>query len=223
VGAAAVTLEEVKRDILTDTMIRAGNSNLGAMGYTEHGYRHINLVSNIAQNVAKRLGFTRREAELAAIAGYMHDIGNVVNRDGHNLSGAVLAYYILERLGMPPEEIVTVVSAIGNHDEETGSPVNGVASALILADKSDVHRSRVRNTDIANFDIHDRVNYAVERSFLRVSEDERTIILELEIDQSISPVMDYFEIFLTRMLLCRRSADFLGCRFGLQINGSKLI
>ena len=222
-GAATVTLEEVKRDILTDTMIRAGNSNLGAMGYTEHGYRHINLVSNIAQNVAKRLGFTRREAELAAIAGYMHDIGNVVNRDGHNLSGAVLAYYILERLGMPPEEIVTVVSAIGNHDEETGSPVNGVASALILADKSDVHRSRVRNTDIANFDIHDRVNYAVERSFLRVSEDERTIILELEIDQSISPVMDYFEIFLTRMLLCRRSADFLGCRFGLQINGSKLI
>jgi hypothetical protein len=198
------------------------------MGYTEHGYRHINLVSNIAQNVARRLGFTKREIELTAIAGYLHDIGNVVNRSGHHLSGAVLSYYILGRLGMPPEEIGTVVAAVGNHDEESGSPVNNIAAALILADKSDVHRTRVRNTDIANFDIHDRVNYAVERSFLRVADTDahegaRTIILELEIDQSISPVMDYFEIFLTRMLLCRRSANFLGCRFGLQINGNKLI
>ncbi len=226
--ATAVTLEDVKRDILTDTLIRTGNSNLGTMGFTEHGYRHINLVSNIAQNVARRLGFTRREIELTAIAGYMHDIGNVVNRDRHHLSGAILSYYILERMGMALEEIGTVVAAVGNHDEETGSPVNNIAAALILADKSDVHRTRVRNTAIANFDIHDRVNYAVERSFLRVAdagahEWGRTIILELEIDQSISPVMDYFEIFLTRMLLCRRSANFLGCRFGLQINGSKLI
>jgi metal-dependent HD superfamily phosphatase/phosphodiesterase len=220
---SVVTLEDVKRDILADTLIRTGNINLGAMGYTEHGYRHINLVSNIAQNVARRLGFTRREIELASIAGYMHDIGNVVNRDGHHLSGAVLAYFILEHLGMPPDEIGTVVAAIGNHDEEAGSPVNNIAAILILADKSDVHRSRVRNTDITSFDIHDRVNYAVKRSFLRVTEDERTIILELEIDQRISPVMDYFEIFMTRMLLCRRSADFLGCRFGLQINGHKLI
>jgi metal-dependent HD superfamily phosphatase/phosphodiesterase len=224
----AVTLEDVKRDILTDTLIRAGNSNLGMMGFTEHGYRHINLVSNIAQNVARRLGFTKREVDLTAIAGYLHDIGNVVNRSGHHLSGAVMSYYILEYLGMPLEEIGTVVAAVGNHDEETGSPVNNIAAALILADKSDVHRTRVRNTDIANFDIHDRVNYAVERSFLRVAdagahEWARTIILELEIDQSISPVMDYFEIFLTRMLLCRRSANFLGCRFGLQINGNKLI
>jgi hypothetical protein len=224
----AVTLEDVKRDILTDTLIRAGNSNLGMMGFTEHGYRHINLVSNIAQNVARRLGFTKREADLTAIAGYLHDIGNVVNRRGHHLSGAVMSYYILEHLGMPLEEIGTVVAAVGNHDEETGSPVNNIAAALILADKSDVHRTRVRNTDIANFDIHDRVNYAVERSFLRVAdagahEWARTIILELEIDQRISPVMDYFEIFLTRMLLCRRSANFLGCRFGLQINGNKLI
>jgi metal-dependent HD superfamily phosphatase/phosphodiesterase len=223
----AVTLEDVKRNILTDTLIRAGNGNLGTMGFTEHGYRHINLVSNIAQNVARRLGFTKREIELTAIAGYMHDIGNVVNRDGHHLSGAVLSYYILEHLGMPPEEIGTVVAAVGNHDEVTGSPVNNIAAALILADKSDVHRTRVRNTDIANFDIHDRVNYAVERSFLRVADEgdewARTIILELEIDQGISPVMDYFEIFLTRMLLCRRAANFLGCRFGLQINGNKLV
>jgi metal-dependent HD superfamily phosphatase/phosphodiesterase len=239
-----VTLEDVKRDILTDTLIRAGNSNLGAMGYTEHGYRHINLVANIAHNVLKRLGFTKREAELAAIAGYLHDIGNVVNREGHHLAGAVLAYSILERLGMTLEEIGSVTAAIGNHDEETGSPVSSLAAALILADKSDVHRSRVRNIDVANFDIHDRVNYAVERSFLRVSDPDtglaapveegaaagaagagikRTIILELEIDPEISPVMDYFEIFLTRMLLCRRSANFLGCLFGLQINGHKLI
>ncbi|MGD0153607.1 MAG: HD domain-containing protein [Thermacetogeniaceae bacterium] len=221
--STTVTLEDVKRDILTDTLIRTGNSNLGTMGYTEHGYRHINLVSNIAQNVVKRLGFSGREVELAAIAGYMHDIGNVVNRDGHYLSGAVLAYFILKRLGMPQDEIGTVTAAIGNHDEETGSPVNNTAAALILADKSDVHRTRVRNTDIVRFDIHDRVNYAVERSFLRVMEEDRTIILELEIDPRISPVMDYFEIFLTRMLLCRRSASFLGCRFGLQINGNKLV
>ena len=220
---ATVTLEEVKRDILTDTLIRTGNSNLGTMGFTEHGYRHINLVSNIMYNVARRLGFTQREVELAGIAGYMHDIGNVVNRERHHLSGAVLAYFILERLGMPLDEIGTVVAAIGNHDEETGSPVNNIAATLILADKSDVHRTRVRNTDVARFDIHDRVNYAVERSFLRVAEEERTIILELEIDQEISPVMDYFEIFLSRMLLCRRAANFLGCRFGLQINGHKLV
>ena len=220
---ATVTLEEVKRDILTDTLIRTGNSNLGAMGFTEHGYRHLNLVSNITYNVARRLGFAQREIELAAIAGYMHDIGNVVNREGHHLSGAVIAYFILERLGMPLDEIGTVVAAIGNHDEGTGSPVNNIAAALILADKSDVHRTRVRNTDVASFDIHDRVNYAVERSFLRVADEERTIILELEIDQEISPVMDYFEIFLSRMLLCRRAANFLGCRFGLQINGHKLV
>lgn len=218
-----VNLEDVKRDILTDTLIRTGNSNLGAMGFTEHGYRHINLVSSIAQNVVKRLGFSKREIELAAIAGYMHDIGNVVNRDGHHLSGAVLAYFILERLGMSSDEIGTVAAAIGNHDEENGSPVNNIAAALILADKSDVHRTRVRNTDVASFDIHDRVNYAVERSFLRVVDEDRTIVLELEIDPKISPVMDYFEIFLTRMLLCRRSANFLGCRFGLQINGNKLV
>ncbi len=220
---ATVTLEEVKRDILTDTLIRTGNSNLGTMGFTEHGYRHINLVSNITYNVARRLGFAQREVELAGIAGYMHDIGNVVNREGHHLSGAIIAYFILERLGMPLDEIGTMVAAIGNHDEGTGSPVNNIAAALILADKSDVHRTRVRNTDVASFDIHDRVNYAVERSFLRVAEEKRTIILELEIDQEISPVMDYFEIFLSRMLLCRRAANFLGCRFGLQINGHKLV
>jgi metal-dependent HD superfamily phosphatase/phosphodiesterase len=223
VGKKVITLEDVKRDPYVDTLIRVGNENLGVMGFTEHGYRHLNLVANIAYNVMRRLGYPQREAELAAIAGYLHDIGNVVNREGHHWTGAMLAYFILDRLGMDPEEISTIVAAIGNHDEETGQPVSHVAAALILADKSDVHRTRVRNPEQSTFDIHDRVNYAVKRSFLRVEEDKKLITLELEIDSKISPVMDYFEIFLTRMLMCRRAANFLGCQFGLQINGNKLI
>lgn len=218
-----VTLEDVKRDKYVETLIRVGNDNLGVMGFTEHGFRHLNLVSTIAYNIIRRLGLPRREAELAAIAGYLHDIGNVVSREGHHLSGAVLAYFILERLGMDSREIATVVAAIGNHDESTGQPVSNVAAALILADKSDVHRTRVRNPDQATFDIHDRVNFAVERSFLRVDEMKREIILELQINPQISSVMDYFEIFLTRMLLCRRAANFLGCTFRLEINGNKLL
>lgn len=218
-----VTLEMVRQNPLVETMLRVGNENLAVMGFTEHGFRHLNLVSNIAYNVVTKLRLSRREAELAAIAGYLHDIGNVVNRKGHHLSGGVIAYYILEQMGMCSDELFTVVAAIGNHDEETGQPVNTVAAALILADKADVHRSRVRNKERAKFDIHDRVNYAVERSFLRVDADERTIVLELEIDSSISPVMDYFEIFLTRMLMCRRAAEFLGCTFGMEINGSRLV
>lgn len=218
-----VTLDDVKKDGYVDTLIRVGNENLGIMGYTEHGFRHLNLVASIAYNVMKRLGYPQREAELAAIAGYLHDIGNVVNRNGHHWSGAVLAYFILNRLGMAPEEVSTIVAAIGNHDEQTGQPVSNVAAALILADKSDVHRTRVRNPERSSFDIHDRVNFAVERSFLRVEEGKRAITLELEIDSRVSPVMDYFEIFLTRMLMCRRAANFLGCRFGLQINGNRLL
>lgn len=151
-----VTLDDVKRDALVDTLIRVGNDNLGVMGYTEHGFRHLNLVSSIAYNVVKRLGFPRRDAELAAIAGYLHDIGNVVNREGHPQSGAVLSFFILQNLGMDPGEINTIVAAIGNHDENSGQPVNNVAAALILADKSDVHRTRVRNFEQTNFDIHDR-------------------------------------------------------------------
>lgn len=218
-----VRLEDVKKDRFVETLIRVGNDNLGVMGFTEHGFRHLNLVSSIASNIMKRLGFPHREAELAAIAGYMHDIGNVVNRDGHHLSGAVLAYFILERLGMDPEEIATVVAAIGNHDETTGQPVSSIAAALILADKSDVHRTRVRNRAESSFDIHDRVNFAVERSFLRVEEAKREIVLELQIDPQISSVMDYFEIFLTRMLLCRRAANFLGCKFRLEINDNRVL
>lgn len=218
-----ITLEQVKENIFVKTLIRAGNENLRVMGFTEHGFRHISLVSNIAYNVIRLLGLPEREAELAAIAGYMHDMGNVINRKGHHISGAVLAYYILDGLEMPPDELFTVVSAIGNHDEETGQPVNNVAAALILADKSDVHRSRVRNKNNIGLDIHDRVNYAVERSFLRVDPEEKHLALELDIDSQISPVMDYFEIFLSRMFMCRRAAEALGCTFALEINGEKLV
>jgi metal-dependent HD superfamily phosphatase/phosphodiesterase len=218
-----ITLEEIKNIPVVETLIRTGNNNLEVMGFTEHGFRHISLVSSIAYNVLRLLDYPERDAELARIAGYLHDIGNVVNRSGHHLSGAILAYYILDKTRMSHDEIFTVVSAIGNHDEQTGQPVNNVAAALILADKSDVHRTRVRNQSIAGFDIHDRVNYAVERSFLRVDPDNRQILLELDIDPHISPVMDYFEIFLSRMMMCRRAAEFLGCTFGLEINGNKLV
>lgn len=218
-----VTLEDVKKNPIIKTLIRVGNENLEVMGFTEHGFRHISLVSSIAYNVLRLLGFSQRDAELASIAGYMHDIGNSVNRNGHHLSGAILAYYILDDLGMCPDELFTVVAAIGNHDEQTGQPVSSVAAALILADKSDVHRSRVRSKRDTGFDIHDRVNYAVERSFLRVDAEEKHISLELDIDSQISPVMDYFEIFLTRMFMCRRAAKFLGCTFALEINGKKLV
>jgi len=218
-----VTLEEIQENHIVKTMIRTGNRNLEVMGYTEHGFRHIGLVSKIAPNVLRRLGFPGREAELAAIAGYLHDMGNAVNRNGHHLSGAILAYYILDELGMSPDELFTVVAAIGNHDEGTGQPVNNVAAALILADKSDVHRTRVRNQQSIGIDIHDRVNYAVERSFLRVNAEEKHLTLELDIDPQISPVMDYFEIFLSRMFMCRRAAEFLGCTFALEINGNKLV
>lgn len=218
-----ITLEAIKQNSVVDTLIRVGNENLGVMGFTEHGFRHLNLVSNISFNVLRLLELPSRDAELAAIAGYIHDIGNVVNRKGHHHSGAILAYYILDDMKMPPDEIFTVIAAIGNHDEQTGQPVSSVAAALILADKSDVHRTRVRNRNYSGFDIHDRVNYAAERSFLRVDAETKHIELELDIDSSISPVMDYFEIFLTRMLMCRRAAGFLDCTFGLEINGKKLV
>lgn len=219
-----VTLEKVSEDPEVQAYIEKGNECLGAIGYTEHGQRHALLVARIAHNVLTRLGFPEREGELGAIAGYLHDIGNMVSRHGHGQTGALMAWRILERMGMPPAEIATVVSAIGSHDpEEMGDPVSNVSAAVILGDKSDVHRSRVRNPEMSTFDIHDRVNYAVERSFLRVDEKRRTIALELTIDTKISPVMDYFEIFLVRMVMCRRAASFLGCQFELSINDVRLL
>ncbi|MHB1653386.1 MAG: HDIG domain-containing metalloprotein [Desulfitobacteriaceae bacterium] len=218
----AVTLEDIKADPLVQGYIDGGNRHLGAIGYTEHGLRHVNLVSRIAFNILEKLERSVRDSELAALAAYLHDIGNAINRVGHAHTGAVLAAGILERHRMSPEEIVIIIGAIGNHDEGDGHPVSDVSAALILADKSDVHRSRVRNPDLATFDIHDRVNYAVERSFLRVH-SKNYIALELTIDTKICPVMDYFEIFLARMLLCRKAAEFLGCTFELVINEVKLL
>ena len=218
-----VTLDDVKKNPVVESFIRKGNQYLGGIGFTEHGHRHLNLVASIARNILERLDYPPRDAELASIAGYLHDIGNVVSRNDHGISGALIAYTVLSQMGMPPDEVATVISAIANHEEQYGQPVNNVAAALILADKSDVHRSRVRNPDITTFDIHDRVNYAVEHSFLWVHEDRRTITLELTIDIEICPVMEYFEIFLTRMALCRRAADYLRSKFELVINGAKLL
>jgi metal-dependent HD superfamily phosphatase/phosphodiesterase len=218
-----ITLEDIKKDPVIDAFIRKGNKYLGVLGFTEHSYSHVNLVSSIARNILERLGYPRRQVELAAIAGYMHDIGNVVSRKEHGISGAVIAYPILIQMGMHPEEIATVISAIANHEEQYGHAINSVAAALIVADKSDVHRSRVRNSDFATFDIHDRVNYAVEHSFLWVADDKQTITMELTIDIDICPVMEYFEIFLSRMIMCRRAANFLKCKFELVINGAKLL
>lgn len=220
---ARPTLAEVKSHPLIDAFVRAADLHLAAIGFTEHGYRHVELVSNIARNVILRLGGSEREGELAAIAGYTHDIGNALGRHRHESAGAALVAQVLYELGMDPQEIAIVAGAVGNHEESTGSPVNRVSAALILADKTDVHRTRVRNTDPATFDIHDRVNYAVVHSFLRMDAKARTATLELKIETEICSVMEYFEIFLTRMMMCRRAAQYLGCTFHLQANGVTLL
>lgn len=218
-----ITLGEISNSNTVRTLIKKGNEHLQAIGYTDHGLVHVSMVAALCRKILLDLGYEERLAELAGIAGYMHDLGNVINRQGHSQSGALIAIEILRRMGMKPEEISIVASAIGNHDEGSGHPINAVSAALILADKSHVHRNRVRNTDIATFDIHDRVNYAVQKSVLQTEVARRVITLELEIEISICPVMDYFEIFLSRMLLCRRAANFLGCEFALVINEAKLL
>lgn len=218
-----IKLQDVKKDPLVNTFIKKGNEHLGKMGYTDHGELHISLVCELGREIMTKLGYGERLAELAGIAGYMHDIGNVINRNGHSQSGALMAFEILHKIGMEPDETAIICAAIGNHDEGSGHPVNEVAAALILADKSHVHRNRVRNQDVATFDIHDRVNYAVEHSILNIDEEKKVITMELAIDTNICPVMEYFEIFLSRMLMCRRAANFLGCEFELIINGAKLL
>lgn len=218
-----ITLEDVKNNQVIDSFILKGNEHLGAMGYTDHGKLHIGLVSKAARDILLQLGYDSRTAELAGIAGYMHDLGNVVNRNRHSQSGALIAMEILRRMEMKPEEISIICAAIGNHDEGSGHAVHPVTAALILADKSHVHRNRVRNLDVATFDIHDRVNYAVEKSSLQIHCEQKLISMELTIDISICPVMEYFEIFLSRMLMCRRAANYLGCEFELIINGAKLL
>ncbi|HUW63679.1 MAG TPA: HD domain-containing protein [Spirochaetia bacterium] len=218
-----VTLEEIKKHPVIDSFIRKGNEHLGVLGFTEHSYRHVTLVSSVARNILERLSHPERPSQLAAIAGYVHDIGNVVSRNEHGISGACLLAPLLLNMDMPPDEVAIVISAVANHEEQYGQPVNNVSAALIIADKSDVHRSRVRNQDFATFDIHDRVNYAVEHSFIRVDETSRVVTLDLTIDINICPVMEYFEIFLTRMMLCRRAATFLQCTFEIMVNGARLL
>jgi metal-dependent HD superfamily phosphatase/phosphodiesterase len=221
-AAPLVTFETVRNHPRVKVFVRKADEALAEIGYTEHGERHVGLVAHIAFNTLKRLGYPEREAELAAIAGYMHDIGNGVNRDHHAQTGATMAMQLLHDMGMSDVEIIRIMGAIGNHHENDGDPVSAVAAAVILADKSDVHRTRVRNPDMIKFDIHDRVNYAVEKSFLNVDEASKQITLELTIDTSISQVMEYFEIFMTRMLASRKAAKFLGTTFGLTVNGNRL-
>lgn len=218
-----ITLEAVKKDRQVQAYIKGADEYLEVVGYTEHGTRHCGLVAKVAYNTLRQLDVPEREAELSAIAGYLHDIGNAINRINHAYTGAVLAHTLLKDLGMDPDEVTQIVAAIGSHDEDGCEPVSRIAAGLILADKSDVHRSRVRNPDMIKFDIHDRVNYAVERSKLMVEKEQRTIELRLEIDLKISSVMEYFEIFLKRMIFCKRAANFLECSFNLVINNNRLL
>lgn len=218
-----ITFEEIKNNEHIKTYIKKADESLITLGYTEHSFAHVTKVSEMAKEILLELDYSKREAELAQIAGYLHDIGNVINRVDHAQSGAVMAFRILDKLGAEPEEIATIITAIGNHDEKTAVAVNPVAAALILADKTDVRRSRVRNSDLATFDIHDRVNYAVENSSTKISDDKKSIILNLKINTEISSVMDYFEIFLDRMLLCRKAAEKLNLKFKLIINNQILL
>lgn len=218
-----LTLKDVKTNETVNTFIQAANDYLGAIGYTEHGYRHVSLVSSVAENILKSLGYPKRLQELAAIAGYVHDIGNVINRQDHGQSAALISMHILKVLGFTPDEIALIVSAVGNHEEEIGEPVNPVAAALMIADKSDVHKTRVRNPNVGQFDIHDRVNFAVDKSFLNIDKEKKLISLNLNIDTKISQVIEYFEIFMLRMNMCKKAAKFLNCKFELIINERKLL
>ena len=212
----------MRRDEAIATYIRHADETLAALGYTEHSFAHLTHVAETAAAILIQLGHSEKTVELARMAGYLHDIGNLVNRVGHSQSGAIMAFRILEHRDMASEDIALIVSAIGNHDEGTGVPFNAVSAALILADKGDVRRSRVRNRDFATFDIHDRVNYSVTSAEYAINEMKTEITLSLQIDTAISPIMDYFEIFLDRMILCRKAAEVLGLHFRLQINGQQL-
>ena len=218
-----MTYEQVKNDPAVNVYISQADASMQALGFTEHSFAHVTRVAQIAGTILDTLQYPQRTVELARIAGYLHDIGNLVNRVDHSQSGAVMAFRILDRMEFPPEEISQIVTAIGNHDEGTGVPVNAVAAALIIADKSDVRRSRVRNRDDIVDDIHDRVNYAVKASNVDVDPEAKVIRLNLQINTELSPVMEYFEIFTKRMLMCRKAAQKLGLSFHLMINGQRLV
>ena len=218
-----ITYEQIRQSEEINTYIAQADASLLALGFTEHSFAHVARCAEMASGLLRDLGYSDREVELAKIAGYMHDIGNVVNRHDHAISGATMAFRILDNMGMEPADVAAVITAIGHHDDKTAFPVNAVAAALILADKTDVRRSRVRNKDMATFDIHDRVNYSVERSEVLLDVPGRTVTLSLSINTQVCAVMDYFEIFLQRMLLCRRAAEALELKFRLEINGQILL
>ena len=219
----SMTYEQIKDNTTIQTYIAQADKSLAALGFTEHSFAHVTRVAEMAGYILTTMGHEPRTVEVAKIAGYLHDIGNLVNRVDHSQSGAVMAFRLLDNLGFDPQEIATIVTAIGNHDEGTGVPVDEVAAALILADKSDVRRSRVRNQDIQSFDLHDRVNYSVTKSELKINEARTLIKLKLTVDTRFGSVMDYFEIFMGRMLLCRKAAEKLGLQFKLMINEQQLI
>ncbi len=218
-----LTYEEITKSEAIKTYIIRADESLGALGYTEHSFTHVVHVAEMAGYILQTMGYDERTVEVAKIAGYLHDIGNLVNRKDHSQSGAVMAWSILNDMGCDPAEMATIVTAIGNHDEGTGVPVNAVAAAMILADKADVRRSRVRNKDLSTFDIHDRVNYSVKKSSLKINEDKTIVKLKLTIDTKFGSVMEYFEIFMQRMILCRKAAEKLGLQFRLIINEQQVI
>lgn len=221
-GGGGLTVADLREDPFIQSLLTSANANLDAAGYTEHGQRHADRVSDLSTQILTDLGYAERTCELGGVAAYLHDVGNVIARDRHHISSAFLAYDHLRRAGMPVEELSPVLSAIGNHEESIGVPVGAVAAAVIIADKSDVHRSRVQNEDRASFDIHDRVNWSAVASDLQVDREDRVITLGISIDTAVSTVMEYFEIFLSRMVMCRTAAEKLGCRFELLINGQRL-
>ena len=218
-----LTYEDVKNNSAVRTYIQRADESLTALGYTEHSFAHVTRCAVVAGDLLQELGYDAHTVELCRIAAFMHDIGNVVNRNDHAQTGAVMAFRILDNMGMEPSDVAAVITAIGHHDDSTAFPVNAIAAALLLADKTDVRRSRVRNRDTINFDIHDRVNYAVEQSDLRLDQKAKTVTLTLSINTEVCAVMDYFEIFLQRMLLCRKAAEFFGLTFKLDINGLTLL
>ena len=218
---SAIALDVVQRNEELSSFIAAADRVMEALGYTEHGFRHANLTARIAFNVLTRVGFDEHTANLGSVAGYLHDVGNMISREVHGQTGAVLVHDALKR-EVAATDLATIVAAIANHEEPDGARVSPASAAVILADKSDVHRSRVRKSGQIQFDIHDRVNYAAEQSFLRVDSAAKTVTLELRIDTEISQVMEYFEIFLGRMQMCRKAAEVLNCRFKLTINGAEL-
>lgn len=218
-----ITYHDIVENKEIGIYITMGNQNLGELGYTDHSQIHAQKVAECAGFILKELGYAAKQVELVRIAGYMHDIGNSINRHDHAHTGAIMAFEILRDMGMPPKDIAAIISAIGNHDEKTGSAVTPISAALILADKSDVRRDRVRNKEMSSFDKHDRVNYAVLNSKLSVNKEKATIQLDIRLDEENCTVLDYFEIFLDRMIMCRRAAEMLKMRFKFRVNGNKVL